>query len=81
MVLLRAFSAEKKNYKYKGILQLIDSISELALACQKIGAKGDAGKAVWEAIWHTEKVIEKSIAFIIENSVLPRIDQIKRQVN
>ena len=75
------FGGEEKLQIQGYIAQVIDSISELALACQKIGAKGDAGKAVWEAIWHTEKVIEKSIAFIIENSVLPRIDQIKRQVN
>lgn len=79
---VEGFFGGEDNLQIPGfIAQVVDSISELALACQKIGSKGDGSKSVWEAIWHTEKVVEKSFAFIIENSVLPRIDQIKRQVN
>lgn len=79
---VEGFFGGEENLQIPGYLaQIIDSVSELSLACQKIGQKGDSTQAVWEAVWHTEQVIEKSIAFIIKNSVLPRIDQLKRQVN
>ncbi len=79
---VEGFFGGEENLQIPGYLaQIVDSLSELALACQKIGQKGDSTQAVWEAVWHTEQVVEKSIAFIIQNSVLPRIDQLKRQVN
>ena len=79
---VEGFFAGEENLQIPAYLaQIIDSLSEIALACQKIGQKGEGSKAVWEAVWHTEEVVEKSINFIIQHSVLPRIDSLKRQVN
>ena len=36
---------------------------------------------VLEAVHHTDRMVEKAIEFIIENSVLPRIDELQRSVN
>lgn len=63
------------------IAQIVDSLSEMASLYQKIAAKGETTSAAWDAVKHTDKVVERSIAFIIENSVLPRIEDIKRTVN
>ncbi len=79
---VEGFFGGEENLQMKGYLaQIVDSLSELALAYQKIAAKGEHSTAVWDAVRHTDEMIERSIAFIIENSVLPRIEQLRRQVN
>ena len=79
---VEGFFGGEENLKIAGYLaQMVDSLSELALAYSKIGQKGESSKAVWEAIEHMDKAVEKTIAFLIENSVLPRIDELRRQVN
>lgn len=79
---VEGFFGGEENLQMPGYLaQIVDSLSELALACRKIGNKGEESPAIWNAVKHTDEVIEHSIAFIIENSVLPRIEQLRRQVN
>ena len=79
---VEGFFGGEENLKIPGfVAQIVDSLSEMALLYQKIGAKGEDSSAAWDAIKHTDKVVERSISFIIENSVLPRIEDIKRSVN
>ena len=79
---VEGFFGGEENLKMPGyIAEIVDSLSELALIYQKVGNKGENSSAAWDAIRHTDKVIERSISFIIENSVLPRIEDLKRQVN
>lgn len=79
---VEGFFGGEENLKIPGYLaEIVDSLSELALLYQKIGNKGEDSSATWDAVRHTDKVIERAISFIIENSVLPRIEDLKRQVN
>ena len=79
---VEGFFGGEENLQMSGYLaHIVDSLSELALAYQKIGIKGEKSQAVFDALAHTDSLVERSIAFIIENSVLPRIEQLRRQVN
>ena len=79
---VEGFFGGKDNLKMPGYLaQIVDSLSEMAVLYRKIADKGEKSSAVWDAVKHTDKVVERSITFIIENSVLPRIEDIKRTVN
>lgn len=79
---VEGFFGGEENLKMAGYLaQIVDSLSELAIVYSKIGAKGENTAATWDAVHHTDKMVNRSIAFIIENSVLPRIDELKRKVN
>ena len=66
------------------LAETIDSLSELASLynslSQKIN-KGESEKEIEKAISSTDKMVEKTFAFIIENSVLPRIESLRRTVN
>ena len=79
---VEGFFGGEENLKIPGyIAQIVDSLSEMATLYTKIALKGEATQATWDAVKHTDKVVERSIAFIIENSVMPRIEDIKRSVN
>lgn len=79
---VEGFFGGEENLKIPGyIAQIVDSLSEMATLYTKIALKGESSEATWDAVKHTDKVIARSIAFIIENSVLPRIEDIKRSVN
>lgn len=79
---VEGFFGGEENLQLPGYLaQIVDSLSELAIVYQKVGAKGEISAAVWDAVKHSDKMVERAIAFIIENSVMPRIDDLKRQVN
>lgn len=79
---VEGFFGGEDNLKMPGYLaQIVDSLSEMAVLYRKIADKGKKSSAVWDAVKHTDKVVERSITFIIENSVLPRIEDIKRTVN
>lgn len=79
---LEGFFGGEENLKMPGYLaQIVDSLSELAVVYQKIAAKGESSAAVWDAVKHTDKMVVRAIDFIIENSVLPRIEDLKRTVN
>ena len=79
---VEGFFGGQENLKMAGYLaQIVDSLYEMATLYTKIALKGEATQATWDAVKHTDKVVERSIAFIIENSVMPRIEDIKRSVN
>lgn len=79
---VEGFFGGEENLKMQGYLaEIIDSLSELAMLYKKIADKNEATQEAWNAVKHTDKVVERSICFIIENSVLPRIDDLKRTVN
>ena len=79
---VEGFFGGEENLKMPGYLaQIVDSLTEMAVLYRKIADKGEKSSAVWDAVKHTDKVVERSITFIIENSVLPRIEDIKRTVN
>lgn len=79
---VEGFFGGEENLKMTGYLaEIVDSLSELALVYNKIGAKGEDSAATWDAVHNTDKMVNRAIAFIIENSVLPRIDDLKRKVN
>ena len=79
---VEGFFGGEENLKMPGFLaHIIDSLSELALAYQKLGTKGENSSAAWDAVKHTDKMVNRAIEFIIENAVLPRIEDLKRQVN
>ena len=79
---VEGFFGGQENLQIPGYLaQIVDSLSEMATLYTKISLKGETSEAAWDAVKHTDKVVERAIAFIIENSVLPRIEDIKRTVN
>ena len=66
------------------LAQLIDSVSELAGIYNTLAKKLDNGADMSEiakTLAHTDAMVEKSVSFIIENSVLPRIESLQRVVN
>ena len=79
---VEGFFRGEENLKMPAYLaEIVDSLSEMAMLYQKIADKGDDGSAVWDAVKHTDRTVEKAISFIIENSVLPRIEDLQRKVN
>ncbi len=79
---VEGFFGGEDNLNMPGYLaQIVDSLTEMAVLYHKIAEKDEKSSAVWDAVKHTDKVVERSITFIIENSVLPRIEDIKRTVN
>lgn len=82
---LEGFWGGKSDLKLNAyIAQIIDSLSEMAdiysLLEKKI-AGGNHGDEIRKAIEHTDKTMQRSIEFIIENSVLPRIEQLQHTTN
>ena len=66
------------------IAQLMDSLSELAEIYAYMPEKAENSKnfaPIKQALSDTDKMVEKSFAFVIENLVLPKIDDLKRVVN
>lgn len=65
------------------IAEIIDSISEVAGVYNMLIKKLDNGAntdEIAETVKHSDTMVEKAICFIVENSVLPRIDSLKREV-
>ncbi len=66
------------------IAEIIDSLSDVAGLYQVLLKKLDKKPELDEiakTISHSDSMAEKAIGFIIENSVLPRIESLKREVN
>lgn len=66
------------------IAEIIDSLTELAETYHKLVAKVNPqkdNKTVFEALQSCDKMATKSINFLIDNYVLPRIDDLKRTMN
>lgn len=66
------------------LAELIDNVSELADAYAALGrriASGASAEEIIPALQSCDEMVNKSISFIVENSVLPRIESLKRTVN
>ena len=82
---VEGFWGGKEDLKLPAFLaEMIDSLSDLAGVYaslqQKLEKRCDTDEII-NAINSADKMVEKTIAFIIENSVLPRIDSLQRTVN
>ena len=82
---VEGFWGGKDDLKLPAFLaEMIDSLSDLAGVYaslqQKLEKNSDTDEII-NAINSADKMVEKTIAFIIENSVLPRIDSLQRAVN
>ncbi len=65
-----------------GLAELIDSLSDLAAIYLKLSARSEKEtdtKNLIAAIKTTDKTVNRAIAFIIENTVLPRITELQRR--
>lgn len=65
------------------IAEIIDSISDVAGIYRMLIKKLDKGADMEEistTVGHSDSMVEKAISFIIENSVLPRIESLRREV-
>ena len=66
------------------VAEVVDSLTALSEAYRtmvgKINPESD-NKAIYEAILRCDKMAEKTIGFLIENYVLPRINDLRRVVN
>ena len=82
---VEGFWGGKENLKIPAYLaEIIDSLSDLANVYKQLAQKAEKAEDIdtlRSSILHTDKMVEKAIEFIIENSVLPRIEELKRQVN
>ena len=82
---VEGFWGGKEDLKLPAFLaEVIDSLSDLAgvyASLQQKLEKNSGEDEIINAINSADKMIEKTIAFIIENSVLPRIDSLQRTVN
>ena len=61
------------------IAQIVDSLSELAEVYHHLSqhqTNENELENLIKTVAHTDKMVNRSIAFIIENSVLPRFEQV-----
>jgi len=81
---IEGFWAGQENLKLPVYLaELMDSLSETAEVYATLIKKVQAGTMLEDGVKHfiaTDKMAEKAIAFLIENSVLPRIENLKRNI-
>ena len=83
---VEGFWGGKQDMKWPAYLaEIIDSLSDLAGVYKSLEqklCKGDSDKdEIANALKSADKMVEKTITFIIENSVLPRIESLQRKVN
>ena len=66
------------------VAEMIDSLTELSGVYNTLAKKLDKAENLDEILntfRYTDKMVEKAISFIIENSVLPRIESLQRVMN
>ena len=82
---VEGFWGGKEDFKLPAfIAQMIDSLTELSGVYNTLAKKLDNGgnlEEISNTFRYTDKMVEKAVSFIIENSVLPRIDSLRRVVN
>ena len=82
---VEGFWGGKQDLKIPAYLaEVIDSLSDLAGVYKSLEKKLDNSEnsdEIIQTLEHTDKMVEKSMAFIIENSVLPRIESLTRVVH
>ena len=82
---VEGFWGGKEDFKLPAfIAQMIASLTELSGVYNTLAKKLDNGgnlEEISNTFRYTDKMVEKAVSFIIENSVLPRIDSLRRVVN
>lgn len=66
------------------IAEVVDSLSRMALLYQDLATKaGSSGnnKNIFDAVLDCDKMVNKSLSFLVENYALPHIEELKRTVN
>lgn len=79
------FWGGKEDLKISAYLaEMIDSLSELSSVYSTLSKKLDKSENISDiakTLEHTDKMVNRVISFIIENSVLPRMENLKRVVH
>ena len=82
---VEGFWGGREDFKLPAfIAQMIDSLTELSGVYNTLAKKLDKAENLEEisnTFRYTDKMVEKAVSFIIENSVLPRIDSLQRVVH
>lgn len=82
---IEGFWGGQENLKLPAYLaQLMDSMSQMAEIYSRLIKKIESGADLTEVQKHlkaTDAMIEKTISFVVENSVLPRIESLQRTVH
>ena len=82
---IEGFWGGKQNFKIPAyVAELIDSLSELAEVYQQLAKKLDNNtdfNQILSNFTYTDKMVDKAISFIIENQVLPKMDNLNKVVN
>jgi len=66
------------------IAEVVDSLSRMALLYKDLAQKTNTGtnnKNIFDAVTECDKMVGKSLSFLIENYALPHIEELKRIVN
>lgn len=81
---LEGFWAGQDDLKLQSyIAELLDSMSQMAEVYVTLAKKAETSDTLDEYLKHfiaTDKMVEKAISFLIENTVLPRIENLNRTV-
>lgn len=82
---VEGFWAGRQDLQIPNFLaEVIDSLTELSGVYNVLAKKLDNGAAIADILdkfAHTDAMVERAVSFIIENSVLPRIESLRRTVN
>lgn len=82
---VEGFFGGKEDLKIPAyIAEVADSLSRLALLYTTLAKKSEKEKNqknIFDAVVDCDKMATKSIAFLVENYVLPHIEELKRSVN
>ena len=82
---VEGFWGGREDFKLPAyIAQMIDSLTELSGVYNVLVKKLDKAENLEEisnTFRYTDKMVEKAVSFIVENSVLPRIDSLQRVVH
>lgn len=82
---VEGFWGGKQDLKIPAYLaEVIDSMTDLASVYKSLEKKLDNSEnsaEIIQTLEHTDRMVEKAVSFIVENSVLPRIESITRVVN
>ena len=82
---VEGFWGGKDDFKLPAfVAEMIDSLTELSGVYNTLAKKLDKAENLDEILntfHYTDKMVEKAISFIIENSVLPRIESLQRAMN
>lgn len=82
---LEGFWGGEENIKIPAyIAEIVDSLSKMASLYQSLQQKikpTESNKNIFDAVVDCDKMVAKSWMFIIENYVIPHLEELKRTVN